>query len=45
MSISIYFFNYIHHKDNEFSNINLIFLKFIIRYFFSINYDTLYKVF
>ena len=36
MSITINFFNYIHHKDNEFSNINLIFLKFIICYFFSI---------
>ena len=42
MSISIYYFNYIHHKDNGFSNINLIILKFIISYIFSINYDTLY---
>ena len=32
MSISIYYFNYIHHKDNGFSNINLIILKFIISY-------------
>ena len=42
MSISIYYFNYIHHKDIGFSNINLIFLKFIIYYIFSIYYDTLY---
>ena len=34
MSISIYYFNYIHHKDNGFSNINLIILKFIISYIF-----------
>ena len=44
MSISIYYFNYIHHKDIGFSNINIYFFIFVICVIFSIDYYTLYNV-
>ena len=43
MCISNYYFNYIHHNDNGFSNINLNFFIFVICVIFSIDYDTLYN--
>ena len=35
ISISNYYFHYIHHKDNGFSNFNVIFFKFFIYVIFS----------
>ena len=42
ISISNYYFHYIHHKDNGFSNINVIFFNLLYMLFFPISYDTFY---